>query len=241
MSIRIVIIGAGEVGYNLSKFLSKEDYDITVVDIDENRCSRIQNTIDANVIHGNGASQRVLKNIDLTTVDYFLALTPTDEVNLIASKTAKTMGAKKVIARLRNTEYSHSNADVTHKDFDIDYVSYPEKAAQKEIESLIRTSSALEVIEFNNATITLVGIKLETSSPLIGRSVINVSLANPYIQHSLVVVQRNDSSFVPHDDTIYAKDDVCYFICKTIDIDAVQKMTGKPTFKVTCCKFICEK
>ena len=56
------------------------------------------------------------------------------------------MGARKVIARLRNTEYSHSNAEVTHKDFDIDYVSYPEKAAQTEIESLIRTSSALEVI-----------------------------------------------------------------------------------------------
>lgn len=232
MSIRIVIIGAGEVGYNLSKYLSKEDYDITVVDIDDSKCSRIQNTIDANVIHGNGASQRVLKEIDLTSVDYFLALTPTDEVNLIASKTAKTMGAKKVIARLRNTEYSHSDAEVTHKDFDINYVSYPEKAAQKEIESLIRTSSALEVIEFNNNTITLVGIKLEISSPLIGRSVINVLLANPYIQHSLVVVQRNDSSFVPHDNTIYAKDDVCYFICKTKDVDSVQKMTGKPTFKV---------
>ena len=232
MSIRIVIIGAGEVGYNLSKYLSKEDCDITVVDIDENKCSRIQNTIDANVIQGNGASQRILNQIDLTTVDYFLALTPIDEINLIASKTAKSMGAKKVIARLRNTEYSHKDAKVTPKDFDIDHVSYPEKAAQQEIESLIRTSSALEVIHFNNDTITLVGIKLETSSPLIGRSVINVSLANPFIQHTLVVIQRNDSSFVPHDNTIYTKDDVVYFICKTSDVDAVQKMTGKPTFKV---------
>ena len=232
MSIRIVIVGAGEVGYNLSKFLSKEDYDITVVDIDESKCLRIQNTIDANVIQGNGASQRILKQIDLSSIDYFLALTPTDEVNLIASKTAKTMGARKVIARLRNTEYSHSDAEVTHKDFDIDHVSYPEKAAQKEIESLIRTSSALEVIEFNNNTITMVGIKLETSSPLIGRSLINVSLANPYVQHSLVVVQRNDASFVPHDNTIYAKNDVCYFICKTQDVDSIQKLTGKPNFKV---------
>ena len=87
MDSKIVIIGAGEVGYNLSKYLSKEDCDITVVDIDEIRCSRIQNTIDANVIQGNGASQRILQKIDLTTVDYFLDLTPTDEINLIASKT----------------------------------------------------------------------------------------------------------------------------------------------------------
>ena len=124
MSIRIVIIGAGEVGYNLSKYLSKEDCDITVVDIDEIRCSRIQNTIDANVIQGNGASQRILQKIDLTTVDYFLALTPTDEINLIASKTAKSIGAKKVIARLRNTEYSLTDAKVTPKDFDIDHVYF---------------------------------------------------------------------------------------------------------------------
>ena len=67
---------------------------------------------------------------------------------------------------------------------------------------------------------------------MIGRSAINVALANPFVQHSLVVVQRNDSSFVPHNNTIYAKDDVCYFICKTEDVDSVQKMTGKPNFKV---------
>tara|TARA_Y100001970_G_scaffold285133_1_gene404037 strand:+ start:7152 stop:8504 length:1353 start_codon:yes stop_codon:yes gene_type:complete len=232
MSLKIVIIGVGEVGYNLSKFLSKEDYDITVVDINEKKCSRVKNTIDANVIHGNGASQRVLEQIDMDSTDYFLALTPIDEMNLIASKIAKSMGAKRVIARLRNTEFSHSNAVVTPNDFDIDYVSYPEKAAQKEIESLIRNSSALEVIGFNDESITLVGIKLETSSPLIGRTVVNVNLANPFIEHSLVLIQRNDKTFIPHNNSSYKRDDVVYFICKTPDVDNVQKMTGKPTFRV---------
>ena len=209
MSLKIVIVGSGEVGYNLSKVLSKEDYDITVIDTNANKCSKVKNAIDARVIEGNGASQRVLQKIDkMSNVDYFLALTPIDEINLIAAKISKAMGAKKVIARLRNTEFSHKSAILTPKDFNIDFVTYPEKAAQQEIESLIRSSSAIEVIKFNNDEITLIGIKIEESSPLIGRSIRNVILSNPFSLHSVPVIYRNDNTFIPHKDTVYAKDDV---------------------------------
>ena len=92
------MLEAGQVGYNLSKSLAKKDYSITVVDINENKCLKVKNAIDAKVVLGNGASQRILQQIDMTDVDYFLALTSLDEINLIASKTAKTLGARKVIA-----------------------------------------------------------------------------------------------------------------------------------------------
>ena len=71
MSLKIVIVGAGEVGYNLSKFLSKEDYSITIIDVDEKKCSRIKNAIDPKVILGNGASQRILQKIGMKQIDYF--------------------------------------------------------------------------------------------------------------------------------------------------------------------------
>ena len=232
MSLRIVIVGAGQVGYNLSKSLAKEDYDIVVVDIDEKKCLKVKNAIDAKVVLGNGASQRTLQKIDMTNIDYFLALTSLDEINLIASKAAKTLGAKKVIARLRSTEFSHKDAILTPSDFLIDHVSHPEKAAQKEIEQLIRRTSAVEVVSFYNDKITLVGIKLETSSPLVGRSVINVKLANPFINHQSAVIYRNDDSFVPHNDTIYKRDDVVYFVSRTEDVENVQQLAGKPAFNV---------
>ena len=232
MSLKIVIIGVGEVGYNLSKYLANEDYAITVIDIDEQKCSKVKNAIDAKVLCGNGASQRILQKIDMPHVDYFLALTPIDEINLIASKAAKTLGAKKVIARLRNTEFNHKEAVLKPSDFDIDYVSYPEKAAQKEIEKLIRRTSAVEVIGFNDDKITLVGIKLEVSSPLVGRSINNVKLTNPFINHQACVIYREDSSFVPHDNTIYKKNDVVYFLSRTEDVDLIQQMAGKPSFNV---------
>ena len=231
MILKIVIIGAGEVGYNLSKYLAKEDYSITVIDRNEAKCAKIKNAIDAKVVHGNGASQRVLQMIEMNEIDYFLALTPIDEINLIACKTAKALGAKKTIARLRSTEFTHKSAILEPQDFSIDYVSYPEKAAKKEIEKLIRQTSAAEIIGFNNDTITLVGIKLETSSPLIGRTVRNVRLSNPFINHQLSVVLRNDNSFIPHEDTVYTKDDLAFFTCRTEDIELIQQLAGKPSFK----------
>jgi trk system potassium uptake protein TrkA len=230
--LNIVIIGAGEVGYNLTRVLSNEDYDITVVDIAPERCDSVTNNFDARVILGNGASQRVLQQIDMENVDYLLALTRIDEVNLVASQIASKLGAKKIICRLRNTEYSHKDAVVTPADFNIDKVVFPEKAAQKEIESLIRQSSAVEIQEFFAGSVLLVGIKLANSSPLIGRTTKQVEMANPFIPHKLAVVIRDDESFIPHQDTKYHRDDFVYFVGREDDIPNIQKMTGKPAFKV---------
>ena len=147
--MNIVLVGAGEVGFNLSKVLSKEGYNLTIIDIDSKKCSRVNNSIDAKVIEGNGASQRILEKVNLEDVKYFLALTKIDEINLVASSIAKKLGAKKVITRLRNTEYVHKNAIMKPGDFGIDHVIYPEKAAKSEIISLIKETSAVEIKGFN--------------------------------------------------------------------------------------------
>ncbi len=232
MSIKILLVGAGEVGFNLAKYLSNEDYDITVIDIDPQKCNRIKNTIDAHVIEGDASSQRIYENIEMTNIDYFLPLTRTDEVNLVASSIAKKLGVKKVIARLRNTEFIHKDAVVSPLEFGIDYVTYPEKAAQSEIESLIKQTSAVEIEKFKGDLITLIGIKLESSSPLIGRTVNNVYLSNPFVPHKTCVIDRDENTFVPHNESIYKKDDVVYFLVDSDIIDDVQKMAGKPPFKV---------
>ena len=233
MSLNIVVIGAGEVGFNLAKSLSKENHDITVIDISSDRCDRVKNAIDAKVIEGNGASQRILQKIDMKNIDYLLALTKIDEVNFVSSYLAHELGAKKIICRLRNTEYSHKTAVVTPQNFNIDYVVFPEKAAQREIESLIRQTSAVEIEEFRDGKIILVGINLEQSSPLIGRTVEQVEIANPYIAHQLCVIYRHDESFIPHKNTIYKKNDFVYFLGKSEDIKKIQQMSGKPAIKVS--------
>jgi len=232
MDIKIVVIGVGEVGYNLVKALSKVDFDITVIDIDEEKCQRITNSMDVHGIVGNGASQRILQEIDMSNTDYLLALTKVDEVNLVAAKSAYEMGAKKIICRLRNTEYSHKHAIITPEQFGIDHVVYPEKAAQRDIENLIRETSAIDIEEFCDGEINMVGIQIDHTSPLIGRNVKNVELSNPYVPHKLALIIRENTSFIPRSDTTYNKDDIGYFIGKVKDVPEIQRMSGKPAFKV---------
>ena len=155
MKFNIVIIGAGEVGFNLSKTLSKENHDITVIDIDPTKCQKITNHIDAKVIEGDGCSQRILQNIDMTSVDYLIALTRIDEVNLVASKIGKERGAKKVICRLRNTEYGHKDTIIDPAQFGINHIVFPEKAAKDEIKRIITQPSSVDIQTFNNEQITL--------------------------------------------------------------------------------------
>ena len=232
MELKIVIIGAGEVGFNLAKSLSRENYDITVIDINPDKCLRIKNNLDAHVVEGDGASQRVLQKINMKKVDYLVALSPIDEINLVASRISKKMGAKHVICRLRNTEYSHKDAVITPEQFGIEYVTYPEKAAQIEIENLIRRSSTVEVQEFKDGEILMVGVNLESSSPLIGRTLDSVITSNPFTAHKTVLINRNDDFFIPKPDDLYKKNDHGYFVGRKNDIDDIQRMAGKPSFDV---------
>ena len=232
MKFNIVIIGAGEVGFNLAKALSKEDHDITVVDIDPIKCQKVTNHVDAKVIEGDGCSQKILNNIDMSEVDYLIALTKIDEINLVASKLAKEGGAKKVISRLRNTEYVDEKAVVKLSQFGINHVVFPEKAAQNEIKRIITQPSSIDIQTFKDEKVTLVGILIDPSSSLVGRTKLNVEISNPFIPHKLAVISRDDITFIPHKNTKYKKNDIVYFVVPTTAINDIQLLAGKSPFKV---------
>jgi len=232
MKFNIVIIGAGEVGFNLAKSLSKENHDITVIDIDPIKCQKIINHIDARVIEGDGCSQRILQQINMEEIDYLLALTRIDEVNLVTSKIGKERGAKKVICRLRNTEYGHKDAIIDSSQFGVNHLVFPEKAARDEITKIITQPSSIDIQTFKEDKITLLGVLLDTSSSLIGRTMENVEISNPYIPHKLAVIYRGDSSFIPHKNTRYKANDIAYFVTSSNRINEVQQMAGKTPFKV---------
>ena len=232
MKFNIVIIGAGEVGFNLAKSLSKENHDITVIDVDPHKCQKVINHVDAKVMEGDGCSQRLLQQVQMSDVDYLLALTRIDEVNLVASKIAKERGAKKVICRLRNTEYGHKSTIVDPAQFGINHIVFPEKAARDEIKKIITQPSSIDIQTFKEDKITLLGILLDASSPLIGRSMENVEISNPYISHKLAVIYRGDVSFIPHKNTKYRINDIVYFVVPSSLVNEVQLMSGKSPFKV---------
>ena len=106
--MKIVIIGAGEVGFHVAKSLSELDYDISVIDIDHKKCSRANEHLDVIVNQGNGSDEKLLKNINVADADYVFCLTNSDETNLISSLQCHNLGAKKIIARLRDLDYSRN-------------------------------------------------------------------------------------------------------------------------------------
>ncbi|MFB0515575.1 MAG: Trk system potassium transporter TrkA [Candidatus Neomarinimicrobiota bacterium] len=228
MSLKIVIIGSGEVGFNLAKELSQEDYDITVVDINPEKVKRASETLDVSTLEGNGASPFILRQAQVESADIFLALTRTDEVNLVSSRMARELGAKTVIARLRNTDYTSSKAVIHPSQFGIDEVIHPELVVVEEVERLLRQSSAIDVKEFEDGRLQLIGVRLEASSPLLRRTVEDVSAANQDLPHKVIALNHEGASFIPQGDTVYQAGDIVYVIGESRHIPTIVSMLGKP-------------
>ena len=123
--MKVVIIGGGEVGFHVAKALSEEDYDITVVDIDPLKCRRASENLDVIVVEGNGASPKTLNDAKVGDADYVLCLTRVDEVNLIASQQAHKLGANRIIARIRNQQYTTQDSIIRPEKLGVDIVIYP--------------------------------------------------------------------------------------------------------------------
>ncbi len=232
MSLRIVIIGAGEVGFNLAKELSREDHDITVVDNKAEKVKRASETLDVNTLEGNGASPFILRSAQVDRADIFLALTRIDEVNLVASQMAKKLGARTVIARLRNTEYTSPKAIIEPAQFGIDEVIHPELAAVEEVERLLRQSSATDVKEFEAGRLQLVGVLLEPSSVLVDRTVADVSSARNAAPHMVIAIDRGGNHFTPRSSTTYQAGDIVYVLAEAGHASRIVTMLGKPSREV---------
>ena len=225
--MRIVIIGAGEVGFHVAKALSQEDHDITVIDIDPAKCKRASESLDVIVIEGNGASPRNLSEANVQEADYALCLTRVDEVNLIASQQANELGANKIIARLRNQQYTTQDSIIKPEKFGINHVIHPEKEACREIVKLVHHSYATQVTDFESGRMQMIGVRIEKSSPVVGKTVREICDADSEFKFGIVTVIRDGESHVPWSDFIFSHSDIAYFIVKKQHLSALMHMLGK--------------
>ena len=213
--MRIVIIGVGEVGFHVAKALSQEDFDITVIDNDPENCRRASEHLDVIVVQGNGASPKNLIEANVDKADYVFALTRVDEVNLIASQQARQLGANKVIARLRNQQYSDANSIIKPEKFGIDLVIHPEKEACSEIVRLVEHPYAIKVMDFEGGRLKMIGIRISLHNQIVGRSVKELCDDSKELKFGIVSVIRRNKTIVPWGDFIFEPNDRAYFIIKT--------------------------
>jgi trk system potassium uptake protein TrkA len=229
--MKIIIVGAGEVGFHLAKILSQEKHDIIVIDKSEERLARVTDALDALTIEGSGSRVGTLQKAGAPSADMLIAVTSIDEVNLTACLLAHKLGARKKIIRVNDPEFLFSEGPLSPKDFGIDLVIYPEGLAAQEIVRLIRRSAATDVLEFAEGRIQLIGIKIDQNSPLINRTLREIVKDYEEVPFRAVAIHRGFRTIIPSAEEVFKKGDQAFVVAKAQYVQEMLKLAGKDTEK----------
>jgi len=202
--MRTVIIGAGEVGSNTARMLSEEGHDVVLIEQDETLVERASEHLDALVIHGNGASPRLLAEAGIEKADLLVAASSSDEANIIACLAAKARGVSRTVARIHNPDYYDPQEPFAEQMLGIDFVIHTEQMAAQEIKEALLVPGAINVETFAEDRIEVAEVILNEGSPAVGRSLRDLKLP----EASLVVgVVRRGEALVPRGDTVLERRD----------------------------------
>ena len=231
--MKIVIIGAGEVGYDLAGMLAREQHDVTILDREKNTISKCTETLDVLTLVGNATSIKDLLTAGVANADIVIAATSIDEVNIVASMISKRLGAKMVIARVRNDELNQKDSPLSPSDLGIDVMIHPEDSAAQEIVQLIKRAAATDVINLADGKIQLIGIRIEKNSPLIGVSMVEYAKKYDSIIFRVVAIHRGGITIIPFGkDKIKANDQV-FVLAETENIHSIVRSTGHQENPIT--------
>ncbi|HXG37681.1 MAG TPA: Trk system potassium transporter TrkA [Bacteroidota bacterium] len=229
--MKIIIVGAGEVGLHLAKVLSQEKHDIIVIDKSEERLARVGESLDVMTLVGSGSQMSVLERAGIRHADMLIAVTSVDEVNLTSSLLAHKLGARKKIVRVNDPEFLSEESPLNPEDFGIDLVIYPEGLAAQEIVRLIRRSAATDVLEFAEGRIQLIGIRVDNESPLVGRKLRDMIAGEDEVPFRAVAIHRGFRTIIPTGDDVFRKGDQVFVISKTEQVQEMLRRSGKETAK----------
>jgi trk system potassium uptake protein TrkA len=228
----ILILGAGDIGMQLSKRLSQEKHDITMVDLDPQKVKRAGEQLDALVIEGHGCSYRVLERANIRGMDILAAMTNDDEVNILACQLAKKLGVPSTVARVRNPEFTMPDFALSHEELGVDVMIHPEKETADAVVRLIRQSSATDVIEFAEGKIQLLGVRLEKDSPLLNVPLIELGRLYGDPPLRIVAINRNQRTLIPNGNDELSPGDQVFVICDPDYIPTFITMTGKKDTRI---------
>ncbi|TNE54968.1 MAG: Trk system potassium transporter TrkA [Bacteroidetes bacterium] len=224
--MKIIIAGAGAVGFHLAELLVKEDQEITLIDTDADVLNHAATHLDVMTIRGDAASTDVLMQAKVEKTKLFLAVTTSEKTNLLVAILAKQMGAAKTIARVSNPEYLEPTQREVFQKLGVDTLISPQILAAQEIERLLRRGSFTDVYEFEKGKISVVGMKIGQVCPLMNKTINEVNALNPDFNFRGIAILRGHKTIIPHGHTVLRKGDHLYLIVKSEFIDEVMKLGG---------------
>ena len=220
--MKIIILGAGQVGISTAEILAKEDNDITLIDNVASQMEGLQDRLDIRTIVGSASHPSVLEQAGGPDADLILAVTDQDEVNMAACQVAYTLfRTPKKIARIRSVEYLTHREIFSDDSIPVDVIISPEQLVTQHVLHLIEYPGALQVVDFAGGKIQLVGLKAYHGGPLVGRELRTIREDLPTVEAHVAAIYRHDRPIIPEGDTIIEPNDEVFIVAAAPHIPIV--------------------
>ena len=195
--MKIVIVGCGKIGMTILSSLLQEGHDIVAVDTNPNVISEISNIYDSMCVCGNGADCETLSEAGVERADMFVAVTGSDELNMLSCFIAKRMGAQHTVARIRNPEYNDQSLSFMRQQLDLSMAINPDLLAARELYHLLKLPSAAKVETFSRRNFELIELRLKDDSPLNGMKLMDLRKKHSDCKFLICAVLRGDEIYIP--------------------------------------------
>lgn len=231
--MKIIIAGAGDVGFHLAKLLSYESQDTYIIDFDGDRLNYINNHLDVITKKGDATSIKLLKEIGIEKADLLIAVTDSQNTNFTISVIGKSLGAKKTIARIDNPEFLN-NCEIDFKKFGVDFMISPQELAANEIKMLLNQASFNDTVAFESGIFNVLGAVLTYKSPLVDLKVKEARVRFSSIDYVAIAIKRENVSqtIIPRGDTTFELHDQVYFSVPNYSMKDLYPILGKEQFNI---------
>src|SRR5665647_3414305 len=222
--LKIIILGAGQVGTSVAESLVSEANDITVVDIDGARLRLLQDRLDLRTVTGSAAHPEVLKSAGIEDADMLIAVTHSDEINLVACKVAAHQyNVPTRIARIRAPQYLANEQLFAPDCFAVDYAICPEQLITEYLVKLVQFPEALQVLEFAHGKVSLVAVRAFEGGPLVGHQLQDIHKHMPNVDVRVAAIFRDERSIVPEGATVVETGDEVFCLAASKNIRKVMQ------------------
>ena len=226
--MKAIIIGAGEVGFQLSKVLLAENYDVVAIDKSQQACNRLSETLDLMTLCGSGSTPSLLETAGISDTDLLIAVTNSDETNILANLIAKQCGVKNKIARVSNSAYFDDNNIITRDDLGIDHTINSERLCAAEFIRILRSAEAREVVDFAGGKIQLIAFNIDSDNPLVNSSIEEISSRNIFAELRFVALKKKGgkSTIMPRGSNQISLGDEVFVMGSRSAISNIMKISG---------------
>ena len=228
--MRVVVIGAGEVGYNIADILSNEGIDVVIIDKSGERLKEVSGNLDVQTIQGSGSSPEILRKAKLDQSDMVVAVTDSDETNMVACLLASVQSKGLVkIARIRNPDLDKDSAVFDRNHLNIDLCINPERESVANIINVIENPGASEIVDFAAGRIKLAAFHVDSGCPVIGKPLHEIRGLCKIRDFLIVSISRRNEPLVPSGTTIIELNDYLFILAETANIKGILDFFGKNT------------